>query len=58
MLPSYLQEAALHARLAADPTDPSTLWAVNHNCLSSSKDKGETWSACSAAIPKGKSLSR
>ncbi len=32
--------------LVTDPTDGSTLYATNPNCIATSKDEGATWSAC------------
>ena len=37
--------------LTTDPTDGTTLYAVNSNCIATSKDEGATWSACWAGLP-------
>ena len=51
-LPTQLQAASMQSSFAADPTDPNTIHAVTHSCLSNSTDQGLTWSNCSSSIRK------
>jgi hypothetical protein len=44
--PDFLQSVSV---LEVDPTDASVLYAIAPKCLSTSTDKGESWSPCSNA---------
>jgi len=41
--PAFLQDVSV---MAVDPTNAATLYAISSNCLSTSTDQGDTWSAC------------